>query len=218
MEVKNKYDDIYDIKTIEFLDNENCFVIKKFLDGFLYIRYVLTKDDGLDFKTFDIKKEDKKIYNMFDELFNSIREYRPFNIRKTDLDVQQRETYVYREKFDKYNTTSLLNDGKIVYYSDDFNYGLPAKFIIEKTDYGYRLIFEKSKNFYNENFEYSSFNIKINGSQDKYYPLNLNFINFFDILYNKLEKENKTNEEDFKEKYHQISLDEYIVNQKVLKR
>ena len=200
-------DYIYDIKSLRFEKDKKRFVIKKISKSSLYMRYIIDRDDIEDFYNVDISENDGLIYDLLEELYNSIREYRKFGLtEKTEYD----SNYSFRKQFDKTNPTALLQGEKIIYRSDSGNYNVPSKFTMYPIDNGYRLIFERSKNYYDDYPKYHDFNIKIDLINSKYSPLNENFFVFFDTVYNSFN--NKLDE------YHQITLDEYISKAKILKR
>ena len=212
MIVEGNSDYIYDIQSLDFKKGNNRFIIKKISNNTMYIRYVINKEDKSDSYSIDIDKNDGYIYDIFDELYNSIREYRKFNLSdKRECDSK----YETRKHYDSLtqNPFALIKGEKITYRSDMSGYSYPSKFIMYPTDNGYRLVFERAKNYFDDEPEYYDFNTKIDLVSGKYSPLSQNFFAFFDAVYsytnNKLD--------DYDDEYYQISLEEYI-NQKSLKK
>ena len=207
MKVNCDNDYIYDIKSLNFEKDKKRFVIKRISNSSLYMRYIIDKDDIEDFYCIDISENDGFIYDLFEELYNSIREYRKFSLTEK---IEYNSEYSFRKQFDKTNPTALFQGEKIIYRSDYGNYSVPSKFIMYPIDDGYRLIFERAKNYYDDYPKYHDFNVKIDLINGNYSPLNKNFFAFFDAVYSSFNNK--------KDEYHQITLDEYISKIKILKK
>lgn len=209
---KNTTDYTLFSEAIVLNDENSSVVISKFYKDIFHIKYLVECGDYSEFKKMDISKDDGIIYDMFNELYNSIKEFRPFGIEKENMSIEQRELYEEREKIAKKmpGKYTMFDDEKIVCYSDNYNLILPPKLIIEKTYSGYSLVFERCKNNYGEILDHPNFDVVIYSDNDnKYYPLNKNFYDFFNILYNKLNNESDKSEE-YDEQFHQISFEEYL--------
>jgi len=143
-------------------------------------------------------KDDYFIYNLFDELYDSVKSCSPlkyYNYRLGNYDFTKDSLCIRaREK--------LFVDDKISWHSDDYHYNDAPVVDIRKNNDIFEVVFKKGKDEW-----VNSIRFRNDGSQ--YDPFNSSFM----IMYNKLK--NYYNDKN----YHQIHFEEYIYEkEKTLKK
>ena len=152
---KNSYEyDVFEIKT----DN-GSFEVSLQGNGDLYWRYIY-KGSVLDSKTaytLEINKENYFLYQLFDELYNSV--------------VNQ----------EKAQSNELVKDNIINWHSDDFSYENASCLLIAKQNETFKLGFIKSRKSF-ENSVPMTFSVRISNNGSRYAPYNIPFMNFYNQL------------------------------------
>lgn len=99
----------------------------------------------------------------------------------------------------------MFKNNVIDWHSDDFIYENASRVIIKPVEDEYEIIFVKSKKEYDDGM-FMTFSVRFRNSGSRYEPYNILFMD----MYNKLKEYNPNN--------HQIHLEEYLYNQKTLKK
>lgn len=196
----------HDYEAFEIETNEGKFNISFEGNLDLYWWYVPNKNilEAPQTKEFIITKEDYFIYNTFDELYNSIKNDKPYFNLSYDNGNKDKKIKVY----DKNNPERLFKNEGIEWHSDDFEYECSSYVRIEKCKEGYKVIFSKSKgNIYDCTYDtmYMTYSVRFRNRGSRYIPFNTTFMS----MYNKLSKYNFN--------YHQIHMEEYMQYKKTLK-
>lgn len=179
------------------------------LDVYWYFRDSSTRERS---GTFEITKENYKIYELFDKLYNSIKESIVFEV--TDLDISHCGSIddinkLYKDKKqmnDSFRVLShwneLFHDGVVTWKCDDFPHEQPTNSVnIYKEEDKYVLEFL----FKEENYHFTTIRFRNSGSY--YNPFNYIFMKMY----------NSFQEIDFDDK--QIHIEEYLYEKKrVLKK
>lgn len=152
---KNSYHyDVFEIKT-----NKGSFEISLHGDKDLYWRYIY-KGSALDSKAayiLEINKENYFLYQLFDDLYNSI------------------------VNNDRYDNSNLVKNNIINWHSDDLSYETASCLLIAKQNEIFKLGFIKSKKSF-ENGIPMTFSVKISNKFSRYNPYNVAFMNFYNNL------------------------------------
>lgn len=152
---KNSYKyDVFEIKT-----NKGSFEISLHGDKDLYWRYVYNGSvfDSKHAYVLEINKENYFLYQLFDDLYNSI--------------VNNKN----------YDNSKLVKNNIIDWHSDDLSYKTSSCLLIEKQNEIFRLGFIKSKKSF-ENGIPMTFSVKIANKYSRYNPYNVPFMNFYNEL------------------------------------
>lgn len=212
MKRKNKLSEII------LLNGDKKLIIS--FDNNLDLKWTLTKTtkEKLILESFEITKENYAIYTLFEQLYNNVKNASIFDIN-TEIalfnsglstfnslseiydyyikDVEKRKNSpVYQELFDG-NT--------ITWYSDEiYNDSNDA---LKITFDGDKFILEFAKRKQNELLSSPySIPIKFKNNGSKYFPFNILFIQMSQELQN------------YNTKFHQIHIEEYLYEQKILKK
>ena len=194
---------IYDISLI---DSDNIFKIMFGSSGDLYW-YLYDKNNTKVFKKcktgkFYITKENYEIYELFNQLYNDIKECNVFNVDEWDMincgTEEIKEKYTENQQSNnllkKGNAYKLLfNNNIISWHSDDCLYGDANIVNIIKDDEQFILDFH----FLQESSIFMGSSIRFRNSGSTYSPFNIIFMR----MYNKLQN--------YDAEYHQIHLEEY---------
>lgn len=212
MKRKNK------LSEIVLLNGDKKLIIS--FDNNLDLKWTLTKTtkEKLILESFEITKENYAIYTLFEQLYNNVKNASIFDIN-TEIalfnsglstfnslseiydyyikDVEKRKNSpVYQELFDG-NTITWYSDE---IYSDS-NDALKITFD------GDKFILEFAKRKQNELLSSPySIPIKFKNNESKYFPFNILFIQMSEELQN------------YNTKFHQIHIEEYLYEQKILKK
>lgn len=202
MKIKRMYNESNKLYDYELIKDNNrvgiCFAGN--LD--LYF-YYYSKDNN----SFIVDKENMTIYNLFDELYNQIKNCKIFEVSETEKELCYDEIELKKientknrsNKALKYKQEKLFIDDKIKWISDDSNFDEDNYncMIISKEEEKYILNF-----IFNDKNVYSR-SIRISNSGSRYTPFNICFMKF----YNNLQKYNPD--------YHQVDIEEYEYNNKI---
>lgn len=142
-------------------------------------------------KEFTITQEDYFIYNLFNELYEAIKNKTPYSNSPFDSSNKY-------DKYDNdfYNPEKLFKNNCIEWHSDDFEYDKASVLTIKKNDdETFSIIFQKSKD---DEFLFNTFFIRFRNSGSSYKPYNFTFMS----MYNKLHQYNFD--------CHQIHMEEYV--------
>lgn len=152
-----------------------------------------------DSYSFYITKDNYYLYDAFLGLYTAIKNKKPYSNDPYILDSETRNIKV--KYIDKY-LYNLYNNGKIEWHSDDFPYDEGSILNIKREKDKFLVTFTRSK----KDDILRTFYIRIRNSGSFYEPFNIAFMN----MYGKLKEYNPN--------YHQVHIEEYLYNQKVLKR
>lgn len=157
---KSKNMNNYDIFYIT--TNEGTFIIT--FEGNLDLYWVYTSNENIlkapDEKEFIITKENYLIYQLFDNLYNEVKNN--------------------KNPYDKYNPERLVNKNIIDWHSDDFPYETASRVIIKKLKDSYKITFTKSK----EDTLYVTYSVRFRNSGSRYSTYNQSFMNLYNSLKN----------------------------------
>ena len=204
--------------------------INKKVDANGYDKYKITTDDGsfdimfggnLDLywyywpketinnwplsKTFTITKENYFLYQKVDELYENIKEQRPYQKNEKD------EYATFLEELDLSNLNEsketdcayekLFQDGIIKWYSDDAPLEEASRIEIKKLEETYTITFYQGKEEYN----FQTFSVRFSNSGSRYHPYSFTFMNMYNGL------------SEYDPNYHQIHIEEYLYSKKLQK-
>lgn len=189
----------YDVFTIKTDDGNFQISFENNLD--LYWRYCYEGSilNSSKEHTFTITKENFYIYSLFEELYDSIKEGKPF--KNYEAINSEDCCFEFDNKF-------LFKNNIIDWHSDDFYYYDASCVMIKKEEEKYKVTFKKSK----ENIQqglFLTYSVRFRNSGSRYEPFNAVFMRMYQNLCN----------HNFD--YEQIHMEEYLYNldkQKVLKR
>ena len=170
----------------------------------LYWRYIyhnsLDKEDNQ--KEFKITKENYYLYSLFCELYDAIKEKKPYKTFPSIIDEDLRN-----KKLNYYGGYELYNDKIITWYSDDFaEFANASNFSIKKEKDYFLVTFTKSKTEYCNGFVFPTYSVRIRNSGSRFSPFNNTFMG----MYQKLKE--------YDSEYHQIHIEEYLYEEKTKKR
>lgn len=183
-------------------DNNKKLVIQFMNNGDLY--WVIGDTSNSNIKLFEITKEDYQIYELFELLYNDIKNKNIYNvyeeIKKCISKEQLLKVYRKYEEHNKYikEYDDLNSTDSITWVSDNNHYDLANQVSIIKEEDKYILIFNLR--------DYKSRNsIRFSNNGSRYNPYNRCFMKQFRNLYNlEINKE-------------QINIEEYVYLKKVKK-
>ena len=199
IEIKRKKNshgyDVFDIIT-----DDGTFEISYENNLDLYWRYIYT--DSIDkvenTKIFKITKENYYLYSLFEELYQAIKEKKPYKTFPNYIDEDLRN-----KKIKYYGGHELYKNSTITWYSDDFaEYANASNFEIKKEKDYYLVTFVKSKIEDCNGFHFPTYSVRIRNSGSRFDPFNNTFMG----MYQKLK--------DYNPEYHQIHIEEYLYNEK----
>jgi hypothetical protein len=189
----------YDIFNIKTEEGEFFISFQGNLD--LYWSYFSPKsiDESPDSKIFTITKENYYFYNLLDNLYNAIKNNKPYLNGDNSLYKDHKE--IDMNKYDKEH--KLFKNKIIEWHSDEDEYDTSAVLKIFKENKDeYKIEFNKSHT--NEFIE--TYSIRFRNSGSRYDPYNITFMN----MYQELKKYNF--------EYHQIHIEEYLYQRKLIKK
>lgn len=154
-----------------------------------------------DCKSFLITKENMFLFQLFDALYQDIKNYNIYkeNEFNTKEDIERlNKAFI---KYDSYQHDLLFRDNKIEWHCDDCIYEKASVFVIEKLAEAYQLTFKKGIND-----GVLSYGVRIRNSRSRYYPFNVPFMKMYQqlCLYDPM--------------YHQIHMEEYLYQKRLVKR
>ena len=189
--------DIFDINT-----DTGTFEIAYENNLDLYWRYIYkdTIDKVGNKKEFKITKEHYFLYNLFDELYNSVKNHTPYSNFPYEIESRY-------EKKRLYGNYPLYQNGEIKWYSDDFaSFDNASSFSIKKEKDTFIVTFTKSKTEHFNGCHFPTYSVRIRNSGSRFEPFNIPFMS----MYHKLKEYN--------DEYHQIHIEEYLYSKKRVKR
>ena len=166
----------------------------------LYWRYI-NKDCILNLpkeKEFYITKENYVLYSLFEELYNNIKEYKPFGSLNEELNAH----YQYLKNTPERN---LFKDNKVDWHSDDFVYENASRLLIEKIDDYFKVTFIKSKKQHDDGI-LMTYSIRISNSGSRYKHFNIIFMRMYQKLC------------EYEPDCHQVHMEEYMYNKRKVKK
>ena len=191
--------DVFDIIT-----DDGTFEISYENNLDLYWRYIYTNsiDKVENIKTFKITKENYYLYCLFLELYNAIKEKKPYKTFPNYVGEDLRN-----KKLKYYGGYELYKDNTITWYSDDFaEFANASNFSIKKVKDYFLVIFTKSKTEEFNGCYFPTYSVRIRNSGSRFDPFNNTFMG----MYHKLREYNP--------EYHQIHIEEYLYKKRVLKK
>ena len=191
--------DVFDIVT-----NDGTFEISYENNLDLYWRYIYqgSIDKVTNTKIFKITKENYYLYCLFIELYQAIKEKKPYKTFPAYIDEELRN-----KKLKYYGGYELYKDNTITWYSDDFaEFTNASNFEIKKEKDYFLVTFVKSKTEHFNGFIFPTYSVRIRNSGSRFDPFNNTFMG----MYQKLKEYNP--------EYHQIHIEEYLYKKRVLKK
>ncbi len=170
----------------------------------LYWRYIYHNsiDKVANTKVFKITKENYYLYCLFLELYQAIKEKKPYKTFPDYVDADLRD-----KKLKYYGGYELYKDNTITWYSDDFaEFENASNFSIKKVKDYFLVTFTKSKTEDFNGFIFPTYSVRIRNSGSRFDPFNNTFMG----MYQKLKLYNPD--------YHQIHIEEYLYKKRVLKK
>lgn len=183
--------DYFEINT-----NEGVFTIsfENNLDSYWSFKPNVNFLDSKESYEVDITKENYFLYQLFEELYNSVKT----GIIKTGRTYDDDGIIVAHQSEIDY----LFVDNSIYYLSDDFIEEEASSFRITKYEDMFKILFTKS----HSDIYFNSFAVRIRNSGCRYGYFNISFMN----LYNKLVEYSK-------EEFYQMHIEEYAYMKKLNK-
>lgn len=205
MKVIRNYNDLCERYDYRLDDGNNALVIS--FQGNLDLYFAL-RSENIDINKsndFIITKENMTIYNLFENLYNDIK-----NINLFDETVYTETDKTGYRLYNKSNYNELYNSDTniITWYSDETAHEVANILKIKKEDEKYILNFfvqPSIKGYYEDFYSKYSIIIRFSNSGSRYAPFNICFMR----LYNNLQK--------YDPEYHQMTIEEYGYKRKVLK-
>lgn len=179
LELKRMYDsncrERFIIKT-----DEGPFKIYYGADLCLYWSCNPSDDEMNDCYKYTITKDNTNVYNIIDELYDSVISKRPFKHFNVDDS----------EKYYAYDDNNLVKNGAIEWHSDDFSYDAASVLKIEKDleTKNFIISFHKSKIVSDDISPFCTYAVKISTGASRYDPYNATFINMYQQLCNYCEQ------------------------------
>lgn len=121
-------------------------------------------DDLKDSYSYTITNDNKKVYKIFDKLYQSI---------------VSGATYDNKEI-----VNPLVKDNVIEWHSDDFEYDAASVLTIEKIQNNFSVTFHRSKLTQDDLSAFFTYSVKIDAYDSRYYSYNINFIDMYNELIN----------------------------------
>ena len=194
-----------------FLEENNSYLAITFGgNGDLYWcikSYNRTMENDPKMDLFTITKENYKLYSLFSELYDDIKDINIFDDFSEDKDIYRLyNSSNYQELFNE-------NDNTITWYSDETNHEVANYFKIKKEKNSFKISFyiQEYKEGYDRDFNSINYiPVRIRNSGSRYAPFNIIFMK----MYQRLKEIDDVNEYG-----HQIHMEEYLYNkEKVLKK
>lgn len=166
----------------------------------LYWRYIYTDsiDKVCNTKTFKITKENYYLYCLFLELYQAIKEKKPYKTFPNYIDEELRN-----KKLKYYGRYELYKNRTITWYSDDFaEFANASNFEIKKEKDCFLVTFVKSKTEDFNGCHFPTYSVRIRNSGSRFDPFNFTFMGMYQSL------------KEYNPEYHQIHIEEYLYNEK----
>lgn len=182
-ELKKKYND-YCNECFEIITDGGTFKIYCDYDFNLYWSpYIEDKDMYKNTFQYTVSNDDKFVYDLFNELYDSVMSKKPFKYSKYDAD----DTIYDDVEYD------LIVDNGIEWHSDSFNYDAASVLRIDKDEKdNYIVTFKRSKVVSDEISAFTTCAVQFSRGISQYDPYNMTFIEMYnrlkdcDLLYNKV--------------------------------
>lgn len=193
--------------SFDLCTDDGVFCIEYFgnLDLYWMVKYPGNLLQGEEKKEFYITKENYFLFSLFDTLYQRVKNYEIFSHHKEDfefgIEIDSINSNQKIRKMDQYNPRRLFQNNCIEWYSDDFDYDIASILKIEQLGEKYKVTFSKSKG---RNFPTYSVRIRTSGSRYGYF-----WMVFMD-MYQELCC--------YDEEYHQIHMEEYLYQKKMLQK
>lgn len=165
----------------------------------LYWRYVYEWpiNEVADIKELKITKENYYLYSLFELLYKSIKEKKPYQIYPKSIMPDNDRRIKYHGGYE------LYKNGEITWYSDDFaEFDNASRFTIKKYKDYYLVTFIKSKTEACNGFFFPTYSVRIRNDGSRYAPFNIAFMGMYQRL------------KDYDFSYHQIHIEEYLYQKK----
>lgn len=194
----------------DIVTNEGCFIIEYQGNLDLYFRY---QYQGSIFKTEDrkdfyITKENYYLYSLFDTLYNRIKNYDIFSMDNNKRDGNglwldtPRDSNQRIKEMDQDNPQKLFQNNCIRWHSDDYNYEDASVLEISQLEDRYQITFHKGKEW----GDFFTYAVRISNSGSRYGYFWMVFMDMYQELYC------------YDEEYHQIHMEEYLYQKKMLQK
>lgn len=185
----------------------------------LYWRYVHNKSvlEEPNKKEFTITKENYFLFNLFDTLYNAIKDSNPYSgytfltprsfyFNKEDYEddsIKDEEIYVPENP----HPNHVYSNGIITWCSDDFSSMEKASnFQIKKEEDIFKITFKKSERDPESGMPLITYSVRIRNSGSRYNPYNIAFMKMYQDL------------KEYNPEYHQVHIEEFLYAQKRLKK
>ncbi len=221
-------DSEYNTKDIELIEDNKKLTILFGGNGDLY--WIFNNKDCSCFEeihtdTFTITKENYKLYELFNILYDDIEKLRVFDRDEIPYYVESREDYInwLNEKelekkrcimfgYSNYNTLFDENNKTITWYSDETNRLVSNYVKIIKKEETFELVFgtqEYIDGYEREDNFLGTIGVRFRNSGSSYDPFNVSFMKMFQ----ELEKI-----DDVLDEGHQVHIEEYLYNEGLVKK
>ena len=182
LEIKKGYNDYcYKMYTIKTQEGSFKMYIDENLS--LYLSPNTDMNEIADEYYYTITNENEMLYNVFNELYDSIVSNKPYKY----MDDCVLNEYEYEN--------TLFDNGEIKWHSDDFSYESASILGIRKDEHeNFVVSFNKSKLVCDDISPFITLAVRISNGFSRYYPYNSTFMD----MYNKLDDCCNKREESFK--------------------
>ena len=194
----------------ELRDNDKSMILSFQGNLDFYMSAISYKDNRDKKISFTITKENYAIYSLFDELFRDIEECNIFSVDETRLEFMDDEDEIkeYYERIERMNNDlktysaykRLIKRNLITWKSDDRDYGEPDFIKIYRGEDAFYITFVRQS----EELHMGTV-VRFRNSGISYDPFNIPFMKFFNKL------------QEYDPEYHQIHIEEVILQKKLTK-
>lgn len=157
------------------------------------------------FKKITITKENYFLYQKIDELYENIKEQRPYQKNEKDENATFLEgldlSNLNESKETDYAYEKLFQEGIIKWYSDDAPLEEASSLEIKKQEDAYSITFFQGK----EEYDFPTYSVRFRNSGSRYHPYNFAFMSMYNGL------------SEYDPNYHQIHIEEYLYTKKLQK-
>jgi len=197
--------------TFKIITDDGTFSISFCGNLDLYFNYECNKCilDESSLKKFTITKENYFLYEIFDKLFEDIKNCNVYCLDNTlcldDEEIFEDRSQELNDELrmqEESNPRRLFKNSKVEWHSDDYDYDETSVLYIEKLEEEIELTFQKGRT----DVIPETFTIRICNSGSRHRPFNVLFMH----LYNKLI--------DYNPEYHQIHIEELLYEMKRVRK